>query len=790
MRLARSLAALLALAPLAAARAEPPRRLPALPSPGALSLSVDVWRARSGDRVESGARATVSIGFDKLAAPRPKLELGTAPPTPAPQSLRVDVAAGLPTLRSDELARVLRAAWRVADLAVEDDRLDRLARRARASAGLPEVRLRAGRAVDRSVRVTTDDDSATQHSTGGVGTFYEVRATFRLDRAIFADEEVALARLRRERADDRRKLTRDVLDATQALLRALAKAKDPSASVDEHLDAEARAVAAALALDALTGGVWSGVWAAAVAREAARTAPAPSPPELECAPMVIPTLQAALGGMIDAAEIVGLDGRFVYVNPAFERVTGHRAGALVGRAVDDVHRAVSLDEASSGWRGRLDVTRASGDTVALEGSFSVARDDAGAPICVLGLWRDVTRRARDDLGSDHEDAFYRQVFHANQAIKLLVDPVSGAIEDANQAAVEFYGYTLDELRGMPVDRINTLPPERVRRALELARSGGTRTFRFRHRLKSGEIRDVEVFSGGVELGERALLLSIIHDVGERARAEEQLARVQRMESLGRLAGGVAHDFNNLLFVVLSEARRVLRALAPDDPLRADVERVRDAATRASELTRHLLLFARGGDVTPEPSDVGKTLRGVAALVASSLGDGVELTVETPPDARPVAYVATTQLEQVLMNLIMNAREAMPGGGHIAARLRVVTAVDGVPAGLRPGDYAELAIADDGAGMPTEVAAHVFEPFFTTKGPKHGTGLGLATTYGIVQRAGGAISVDSEVGVGTTFRVWLPLIDALEHVEAPDDGAGRGAGASSAGDPRPPPDRGA
>ncbi len=493
--------------------------------------------------------------------------------------------------------------------------------------------------------------------------------------------------------------------------------------------------------------------------------------------MALPTLQAALGGLADAAELLELDGRVVYVNPAFERLTGHDAGGLVGRHISDVHEAVSVERAAASWSGRVDAKSSSGGALAFDGSYSVVSGDDGAPRWVLGLLRDVTRQLHEERALRQSEELYRQIFHSNQAIKLLVDPSTGLIEDANLAACDFYGYTPEELRGLHIDRINTLPRERLDQALLVARQSGSRTFRFQHRRKSGELREVEVFTGGVEVGGRYLLLSIVHDVTERVRAEAQLARAQRMDSLGRLAGGVAHDFNNLLFVVLGEARIVLRGLPEDDPLRAEVERIRDAATRASELTRHLLLFARGGDVTPEPSDVHKTLRGVASLVSSTLGHDVRLSIEAPAGVRPVAYIATAQLEQVLVNLIINAREAMPHGGRIVARLRVVSDPDVEHQRLRPGDYAELEIVDDGVGMPKEIVAHVFEPFFTTKGPEHGTGLGLAITYGIVHRAGGAISVESEVGVGTTFRVWLPLLDGL----VPDDTPRGDAGSTGSGE---------
>lgn len=221
--------------------------------------------------------ALVTIGFDKLAAPKLKAEVRPsppAPPAPPPSAevvARIDPAVTLPRLRPDEITRVLRAAWRVADLAIEDDRLDKLAARARSTAAMPELRLRAGRTVDRSLRVSSDEDGGTQQSTGGVGTYYEVRATFHLDRAVFADEEVALARLRTERAEARRKLTRELLDTVQTLLRALAKAEDQTATVDEHLDAVARAASATLALDGMSDGAWSEVCAAALSRAIRRS---------------------------------------------------------------------------------------------------------------------------------------------------------------------------------------------------------------------------------------------------------------------------------------------------------------------------------------------------------------------------------------------------------------------------------------------------------------------------------------------------------------------------------------
>jgi signal transduction histidine kinase len=299
----------------------------------------------------------------------------------------------------------------------------------------------------------------------------------------------------------------------------------------------------------------------------------------------------------------------------------------------------------------------------------------------------------------------------------------------------------------------------------------------RERRESLERSDVESDTGRRERRESLERSDVKSDTGrrrrresaerkEREQAQAQLLQAQRLESLGQLAGGVAHDFNNLLAVILSYASFVSEELAspsaPDWPekeaSRSDLRQITLAAERAAGLTRQLLTFARREVVRPQVLDLGHVITGVQELLHRTLGEHIELITTLADDLWPI-LADPGQLEQVLVNLVVNARDAMPGGGTLTIDTSNITVDADAVAGGSPapqGKNVRLRISDTGDGIPAEVLEHVFEPFFTTKQDGSGTGLGLATVYGILVQAGGHIQIYSEPGTGTTFNITLPV----------------------------------
>lgn len=254
----------------------------------------------------------------------------------------------------------------------------------------------------------------------------------------------------------------------------------------------------------------------------------------------------------------------------------------------------------------------------------------------------------------------------------------------------------------------------------------------------------------------------------RRRIELRLQTAEKLEGLGRLAGGVAHDFNNLLTSMIGSLALARSELAPGDPALEEIEEAEQDARRAADLTKQLLAFARRQQVTPRVLHVDRVLRGLRGLLGRLTGDKVELIIDLDESLWPI-YIDGTQLEQVVTNLAVNARDAMPEGGRLVLRARNILIEqadsDAVGEWLAPGPYVQLLVTDTGEGMSSETATRIFEPFFTTKPQGKGTGLGLATCYGIVRQAGGMIRVESVIGQGTTFLVTLPRAPEGEQVTA-------------------------
>jgi PAS domain S-box-containing protein len=262
------------------------------------------------------------------------------------------------------------------------------------------------------------------------------------------------------------------------------------------------------------------------------------------------------------------------------------------------------------------------------------------------------------------------------------------------------------------------------------------------------------------------ILSTFSDISERKRLEQELYRSKKMDALGRLAGGVAHDFNNVLTIILGISMLALNRLGQSDILRGDLEEIKKAAERAASLTQQLLAFSGRQMRGPSTLDLGEVVAALQTMLQRLIGEDVNLEIVSEPGLGHVK-ADRVQLEQIIMNLVVNARDAMLHGGKLTLQTANFEITDDSSQGrvLAPGPYVILTAKDTGQGMDAETQSRVFEPFFTTKGPGKGTGLGLSTVYGIVKQLGGLISVDSEVGRGTTFTVYLPKVEpVVEAVE--------------------------
>lgn len=350
-------------------------------------------------------------------------------------------------------------------------------------------------------------------------------------------------------------------------------------------------------------------------------------------------------------------------------------------------------------------------------------------------------------------------------IDLLPDPLvvhrEGKVLFANATAARTFGVASPSaliglrLADLADSSSRALVSKRVER-LDSGEALDVAEHRFRRLDGSGRHIDLEASSTPIPYGDGEAALTVARDITERKRLEEELRHAQRMESVGRLAGGVAHDFNNLLTIIMSYGQLLLAELQPGAIAREYAQETLEAAARAAALTRQLLTFSRKQVLQPKPVQLNAVVEGTEKLLRRLLGPDVSITVTLGADAG-VVVADPTQLDQVLVNLAVNARDAMPNGGALAIETARVdaTAGDARWPTLAPGRYAMLAVRDTGSGMDEAVRARIFDPFFTTKEASRGTGLGLATVYGIVTQAGGSIFVESAIGAGTRFVVFLP-----------------------------------
>jgi two-component system, cell cycle sensor histidine kinase and response regulator CckA len=390
------------------------------------------------------------------------------------------------------------------------------------------------------------------------------------------------------------------------------------------------------------------------------------------------------------------------------------------------------------------------------------------------------RRAEEELRA--AEARYGELFERSPLPMWVFDRSTLAFLAVNAAAVRHYGYSREEFARMTLADIRAA--EEVPDMLEAAAGPAESSRRWQHLRRDGSVIYVEVQASDLSFAGRAARLVLVQDVTARVQAEdalkkseEQLRQAQKLDAIGSLAGGIAHDFNNMLSVILSYASLVVRELKAGDPIRSDIEEIQRAGERASEMTRQLLAFSRKQMLQPRVVDLNRLVLGMEKMLRRLLGAEVELSLLTAQKLGKV-FVDPSQVEQIVMNLVVNARDASPRGGRVSIEtLDVVldAAYAAQHVGVTPGSYVMLAVTDTGTGMDRETQARIFEPFFTTKEQGQGTGLGLSTVFGIVKQSNGHVWVYSELGRGTTLKVYLPSHEGEEDavVEPPEPADLRG-----------------
>ena len=476
----------------------------------------------------------------------------------------------------------------------------------------------------------------------------------------------------------------------------------------------------------------------------------------------------------DLLCITDMEGFFRRLNPAWETILGHRVETSQGRRFfeflhpDDVAATARALEALTGGKPYAEVTNRYRHR---DGSYRWL-EWRGTPYqgrLIYAAARDITERKTAEEGLRRSEERYRRIVETAHEGIWVID-AANRTTFANRQMAEMLGYTVAEMQGASLEEFMDEEGRRITEAnVARRRRGIAEQHDFKFRRKDGTDLWVLIETTPFldERGEYAGALGMVTDVTERRRMEEQLRQSQKLEAVGRLAGGVAHDFNNLLTAVLGDAQMLVEGLHESDPLREEAREIQEAARKAAALTRQLLAFGRKEAARPRVLDLGEVVSAMDRMLRRLIGEDVELVTVSDPELGHVR-VDPGRIEQVILNLALNARDAMPKGGRLTietANVQVTEDESWRHIEVTPGPHVMLAVSDTGCGMSPEVRSHLFEPFFTTKQLGKGTGLGLATVYGIVKQCGGDIWVYSEPGKGTVFKIYFPRVD--EAVERPE-----------------------
>jgi two-component system, cell cycle sensor histidine kinase and response regulator CckA len=467
------------------------------------------------------------------------------------------------------------------------------------------------------------------------------------------------------------------------------------------------------------------------------------------------------------------EGRYIRVNPASARMFGFSSPEEMLATIADIAREQYFDpgeretlkevlEEQGGVENvEQRMFRKDGTTIWVSTSARVVRDENGKPIYYEGTHEDVTwRKEFERQLIESEERYRTAIENSNDGVAIVKD---GHHLYVNKRFIEIFGYgTPEEIIGEPISIIvSPEDRERIQRihVMRLKGEYAPSHYEFKGVRRNGQSLYVEASATQTTYLGHPVSLVYLRDITERRNLEAQLRQVQKMEAIGQMAGGIAHDFNNILTTLIGYGNLLLMKMARDDPLKVYVDQMLASSQKAAQLTQSLLAFGRKQMIELKPQKVNTIIKGLEKLLVRLLTEDIELRI-IPSDVDPTVMADVTQIDQVLMNLATNARDAMPRGGLLTIEIKALengSSFNNILEFDKPGNYALISVSDTGHGMDEQTREKIFEPFFTTKEVGKGTGLGLSIVYGIVKQHDGYIHVESTPGEGTTFYIFLPIV---------------------------------
>lgn len=480
-------------------------------------------------------------------------------------------------------------------------------------------------------------------------------------------------------------------------------------------------------------------------------------------------LSAALQSAANAVLITDQGGDIVFVNQAFTSLTGYTLQEVAGlnpRFLNSgKHDRAFFQEmwttirAGKTWCGEITNRRKNGALFVWEQTVTPVCDSGKQPTHFIAIQQDITQRKRMEAELRHSRERFKKIFQTNPTAIAICTEGDHRFLDVNDCYLKTLGYARDELIGFTASDLGLWADEKQRARLteDLKHQGSVSNYELQMRAKSGRVVDILSSVEPIQLGIEPCLLFINVDITARKDLENQVRQAAKMESIGTLAGGVAHDFNNLLTVIQGHVELLMMGGTIPPEAMDSLRQIATASDRAANLTQQLLTFSRKRRIQLKAIDLNEVVSNLSRMLHRIIGEDISLEVAFASNL-PLVMADAGMIDQIVINLAGNARDAMPKGGRLAIRTETVALAPGANAPdceNRPGQFVMLRVQDSGSGIPPDVLGRIFEPFFTTKDVGKGTGLGLATVHGIVQQHQGWIDVESQVGEGTTFKVYLP-----------------------------------